>query len=158
MNFFDIVFAIIIIGFALLSFTRGSLRELLSTLGIVLGYFGAEKYHERYMEIALQYLPDFQQAKIVTYLTLFAAGVLAGIILSTIIRILLVASQRPAFPSRILGMMLGLLKGILICQAIYFVVDGNIPSYTDDLYNSFFTPWLLEFKNALNGINFAFMN
>lgn len=158
MNFFDIVFAIIIVGFAILSFTRGSLRELLSTIGIVLGYFGAEKYHERYLDIALQYLPHFQQAKMITYLVIFAAGVLLGIVLSSVVRLLLVTSQRPAFPSRILGMLLGLVKGILICLAVYFIVDGYIPSYADDLYNSFFTPWLLEFKNVMNGINFAFIS
>ncbi len=154
MNFFDIVFSVVTLGFVLLSFTRGSLRELLSTLGIVLGYFGAEGFHERYLSLTLQYVNDYGQAKIITYLAIFAAGIVAGTLLSAAIKILL-AAQRPNMSSRILGGMLGFIKGLLVCLVIFFIVEGYVPSYVDDLYNSFFTPWLQDIRNIVNGINLA---
>ncbi|MBT3225852.1 MAG: CvpA family protein [Deltaproteobacteria bacterium] len=154
MNFFDLVFSIFILFFFFLGFSRGSLKELLSTFGIIIGYFGAERFHERYMGITLQYIQDYSQAKVITYLAIFAIGLIIGFILSTLVR-MITASQRPNIPSRILASFLGLFKGVLICLAIYFVVEGYIPSYLDDLYNSAYTPWLQQFRKLINGINFA---
>lgn len=155
MNFFDLIFSILILIFIALGFSNGSLRELLSTLGIVIGYVGAEQFHERYLGITLQYIENYAQAKVITYLAILAIGLVIGIILSTIVRLMSSAGQRPAFPSRILGSMMGLIKGVLVCLAIFFVIEGYIPSYLDDLYNSSYTPWLQEFRKLINGINFA---
>lgn len=154
MNFFDLVFTILILVFIGLGFSNGSLRELLSTIGIVIGYVGAEQFHERYLGITLQYISNYGQAKVITYLAIFAAGLVVGIILSTLVR-LMSAGQRPNIPSRILAGLLGCAKGVLICLAIYFVIEGYVPSYLDDLYNSSYTPWLQEFRRLINGINFA---
>ncbi len=154
MNFFDLIFSILIIVFLLLSFSKGSLRELLSTIGIVIGYVAAEQFHERYLSITLQYIENYAQAKVITYLAIFAVGLIIGIILSTLVRLMSVG-QRPNIPSRILAGLMGLLKGVLVCLAIYFVVEGYIPSYMDDLYNSAYTPWFQQFRKLINGINFA---
>jgi len=157
MNFFDLIFSILILVFIALGFSNGSLRELLSTVGIIIGYVGAEQFHERYMGITLQYLDNYAQAKVITYLAIFAVGLVIGIILSTLVRLMSAAGQRPNLPSRILAALMGLLKGVLVCLAIYFVIEGYIPSYLDDLYNSTYTPWLQELRKLLNGINFAFI-
>ncbi len=127
---------------------------MLSTFGIVIGYFGAEQFHLRYLGITQQYIENDAQAKVVTYLAIFAVGLVVGIILSTLVR-LMSAGQRPNIPSRILAGLMGFAKGILVCLVIYFVIEGYIPSYLDDLYNSSYTPWLQEFRKLINGINFA---
>lgn len=155
MNFFDLIFSFLILIFIALGFSNGSLRELLATFGIVIGYFGAEQFHERYLGITMQYIENYSQAKVVTYLAIFAVGLVIGIILSTLVRMLSAAGQRPNLPSRILAALMGLVKGVLICLAIYFVIEGYVPSYLDDLYNSSYTPWLQEFRKLINGINFA---
>ena len=154
MNFFDLIFSILILVFLFISFSRGSLKEFLSTFGIVIGYLSAERFHERYLNITLQYIQDYAQAKIITYLAIFAVGLIIGMILTTLVR-LMTTNQRPNVPSRILAGFLGLLKGVLVCLAIYFVVEGYVPSYLDDLHNSAYTPWLQQFRNLINGINFA---
>jgi len=154
MNFFDLVFSILIFIFLFISFSRGSLKEFLSTFGFVIGYLSAERFHGRYMSITLQYVQDYDRAKIITYLAIFAVGLIIGIILTTLVR-LMTASQRPNIPSRILACFLGLLKGVLVCLAIYFVVEGYIPSYLDALHNSAYTPWLQQFKKLISGTNFA---
>ncbi|MBU2514817.1 CvpA family protein [bacterium] len=157
MNFFDIVFTLIVVFLTLLSASRGALREVLSTLGIVLGYYAAEKFYPNYMNLTLKYVNNISQAKIVTYFAIFVAFILAGIILSAIIKALL-SFKRPSFLSRLIGAIFGLTKGLLICLLIFFVVEGYIPSYLDDLYNSFYTPSLQNIRSFINGINLAFID
>ncbi len=157
MNFFDIIFTIILVVFVLLSTTRGLLRELLSTLGIVVGYFAAEQFYPQYMNFTLQYLSNTSQAKIVTYFAIFAICILAGIVLSTLVKVFL-SFKRPTIFSRLIGGCLGLIKWLLICLLIFFVVEGYVPSYMDDLYQSFYTPWLQNLRSFINGINLALID
>lgn len=157
MNFFDIVFSIIIITFFILSTSRGALREIISAFSIIFGYYAAERFHTKYMSITLKHLNDPSQAKIVTYLAIFAGSVLIGFLLSSLIKAM-ISFKRPTFLSRMIGGVLGLTKGLLICLLIYFVVEGYIPSYLDDLYNSFYTPWLQNIRGVINGINLAFID
>ena len=157
MNFFDIVFTLIIVVFFLFSFSRGSLRALLSAIGIGLGYLLADRFHERYVSITLQYLADHAQAKIVTYLALFAIGLIIGILLSAVVRVFF-SFQNPALPSRVLGGLLGILVGSLFCLLILFVVEQYLPSFADDLSASFYTPWLKNIEEIISGINFAFIS
>jgi hypothetical protein len=51
-----------------------------------------------------------------------------------------------------------LTKGLLICLLVFFIVEGYIPSYLDDLYNSFYSPWLQNIRHFINGINFALID
>jgi len=157
MNFFDLVFAIILIGFLVLSFTRGALREFLSTFGVVLGYLAAERFHESYLRITQQYIQDLNQARIITYLVIFAIGIVLGIILAAVFR-LFYASHRLSFSSRLLGGIFGFFKAISVCLVIFHIVDHHIPSFADDLSSSLFYPWLQELKSLLNGINLAFLD
>lgn len=158
MNFFDIIFTLIIVVFFLFSFSRGSLRALLSAVGVGLGYLLADRFHERYVSITLQYLSDYGQAKIVTYLALFVIGIIIGVLLSAVVRIFFTSFQNPALPSRILGGLLGILIGSLFCLLILFVVEQYLPSFADDLVASFYTPWLKTIEEIISGINFAFIS
>ncbi len=157
MNFFDIVFAVIIIFFVLLSSSRGSLPEFLSTLGIVAGYFAAERFHLKYINFSLQYMSNVSHAKAVTFFAIFIAFVVAGVILASIANVIF-SFKRPTYTSRFLGGLMGLLKGLLVCLLIFFIVEGYVPSYTDDLYNSAFSPWLRGLRNLINGINLALID
>lgn len=156
MNFFDIVFTLIIGFFVVLSTSRGALREILSTLGILVGYVAAERFHPKYMDITMRYLADVSQAKIVTYFAIFAGCILIGLILSTLVKAFF-SFKRPTIISRSIGGLLGLTKALLICLLIFFTVEGYIPSFMDDLYNSLYTPWLQNLRSLINGINLAFI-
>ncbi len=157
MNFFDIIFSLILVIFILLSTSKGAFREIMSTLGIVLGYYCAERFHPRYMSFTLEYISNDTQARIVTYFAIFAAFVLAGLILSSLIKAF-ISFKRPSFLSRLIGALLGLIKGMLICLLIFFIVEGYISSYVDDLYNSLYAPWLQNLRSFINGIKFAFID
>lgn len=154
MNFFDILFSVVLIFFLILSISRGGLREFVSTASIVFGYYAAEKFHPKYMSTTLNYLNNVSQAKIVTYFAIFAAVILAGIVLSSLIKVM-ISFKRPTFLSRMVGGIFGLIKGLLICLLVFFIVEGYLPSYLDDLYHSFYTPWLQNIRHLINGINFA---
>ncbi|MCG8333638.1 MAG: CvpA family protein [Proteobacteria bacterium] len=157
MNFFDIVFSIVVLVFVVISSSRGALREIISTFSIVFGYYAAERFHQKYMSITLNYLSNNSQAKIVTYFAIFAIVILAGFLLSTLIKAL-ISFKRPTVFSRTIGGLLGLTKGMLVCLLVFFIVEGYIPSYLDDLYNSFYAPWLQNIRGFINGINFALID
>ena len=157
MNFFDIIFTLILVFFILLSASKGAFREFISTLGIVLGYYFAERLHPQYMNLTLNYISNESQARIVTYFAIFVIFILGGIILSNIVKAF-ISFKRPTFLSRLIGALLGLTKGLLICLLIFFIVEGYIASYLDDLYNSFYTPWLQNLRGFINGIKFALID
>jgi membrane protein required for colicin V production len=157
MNFFDIIFSLIIIIFIFLGASKGAFREFISTLGIILGYYAAERFHTRYMGFTLEYVSNDAQARVVTYFAIFAAFVLAGIILSSLVKAF-ISFKRPTLLSRVFGALLGLTKALLICLLIFFIVEGYISSYLDDLYNSLYTPWLQNLRSLVNGIKFAFID
>ncbi len=156
MNFFDLVFSLLIVGFLLFGFFKGSLRAIFSTLGLAIGYIGAERFYLQYKSITQQYIENSDQAEIITYLTILAAGIVIGMALSTLVGVLLVF-QRPSFYSRILGGILGLMKGVLICLLIFSLIY-YFPAFSDDLNASLFSPWFLEFKDWMNGIIFALIS
>lgn len=157
MNFFDLIFSIIIIGFFLLSFARGSFKELFSTIGAVAGYLAAENFTGKYISIASQFIQDYDRAFLVTYIVIFILGLVLGAILSTFFK-LFYSSQPANLPSRILGGLLGLVKAAVVIMVIFFIVRGYIPSFADDLAQSAYTPWLKSFHNLLSGMNLAFLD
>ncbi|MCP4298521.1 MAG: CvpA family protein [Proteobacteria bacterium] len=148
MNFFDIIFSILLIFFVIHSLILGTFKTLLTTIGLVGGYYAAEYGYEKYSGFALQYLNDINQARTLTYIGLFLFGALLGKILSAILRTILAIAQ-PSLLSRGIGAILGFVKGICICLVIFFVVNEYVPSFVDDLNRSLFTPWFLEIKQSL---------
>jgi membrane protein required for colicin V production len=155
MNFFDLIFSVILIGFLVISFFRGFFKELLSSLGVVAGYLAAEAFHERYWHLVQPILQNVDQAKMITYFGIFAIGNLLGGLLSIFFRLFYPGGQ-PSFFSRIPGGFLGLLKATVICLVIFHIVMQYIPSFSDDLQASFFFPWFLYLKNLAGGINLAY--
>jgi uncharacterized membrane protein required for colicin V production len=156
MNFFDLIFAIILVSFLVISFFRGSLREFLSTFSVAGGYLAAEAFHQRYLYLVQPIVQNPHQAKMVTYLGIFAIGILLGVSLSIFFR-LFYASGQLSFSSRVLGGFFGLVKATAVCLIIFHLVIHHIPSFADDLQASFFFPWLLNLKNLADGINLAFL-
>ena len=103
MNFFDLIFSIILIGFFIFSFARGSFKELFSTLGAVGGYLAAENFTDKYISVALQFMQDSGRARLVTYLVIFALGLIVGALLSAFFK-LFYSSQPASLPSRMLSL------------------------------------------------------
>lgn len=154
MNFFDIIFSLLLIAFVIHSLMLGTFKTLLTTIGLVGGFLAAEYGYEKYSGFALQYLNDLNQARTLTYIGLFLFGVILGKLFSVIIRNIL-SVGKPSLLSRSIGGILGFTKGICLCLVIFFVVNEYVPSFVDDLKQSLYHPWFLKLKQSLSGTIFA---
>jgi len=154
MNFFDIIFTIILIVVLILGLRNGVLKEFLSLLGAVAGYMAAEKYHVSLTNYVSPYINNPGYAKLTTYLTLFITGLVLGYLLSRLSNVLS-SANKPVLLSRIVGVGFGVIKGLLIIFVILYIVRNNFNvNLGDDLSRSFFNIPILKIKNIVHAILF----
>ena len=150
MNFFDIIFIVIIIVLFIFAIRKGALRELLSVLGCFAGYVAAEKYFMSYYHHLLPYISNQLFAKITTYISLFLLGLIIGGILSWLAKAML-SNRPPIFLSRIVASGFSIAKSILIAFVIIFTVQTSFQNMLgDDLIRSFVFPTLLKIKGFVS--------
>jgi len=154
MNFFDLLFTIVLIIILIFALKNGAIKELISSLGIVGGYFFAENYYLEYTSITAKYISPSELAESVAYGGMFIASVFAAFILSIFVS-LFIRSSRTSGVSRLFGLIFGAIKGVTICLLIVVIVNQFIPSFVDDLENSRFTPRLLQLREYVSGLNIA---
>ena len=154
MNFFDIVFTVLLIGYVLHSLLLGTAKTILTTLGLLGGFLAAENGFANHSSFAMRYTNDINLAETLTYIGIFIFVALLGKLFSIIVTILF-SVNRPSWSSRLLGGILGSVKGLCWCLVVMFVVYALVPSFVDDLNRSLYTPWFLELKQLLSGIKFA---
>ena len=139
-NLFDVVFLVILVGFTLLGTVRGALKEGLSLIGLLLGYWAALSFHEEAGEALEPIVQDGDLARVLSFLLILGAGYLLGTFLGG-------ATDNMATRSGGMGMALvaaaiGLLKGLIICMALLWVVNAFIPPFQDELWASAGAPYL----------------
>ena len=154
MNFFDLFFILILIIVLVFALKNGAIKELISSLGIVGGFLFAENYYLEYSGITVQYISPSELAESVTYGTMFIASIISAFILSVFIGII-IRGIHTSGASRFIGLILGAIKGVTICLLIVVIVNQFIPSFADDLETSRFTPWLLQLREYMSGLNIA---
>ena len=154
MNFFDLFFVIVL--FITLSFAlkHGAIKEFISSIGIVGGFLFAEKYYLEYSGITAKYVSPSELAEAITYGGIFIALFIAAFVLSMFLG-LFIGNARKSGASRLIGLIFGVVKGATICLMIVVIVNQFIPSFADDLESSRFTPWLLQLREYVSGLNIA---
>lgn len=134
-NLFDVIFAIVVVAFTLLSLLRGVLRELLVLLGLV-GGFLAGTHYARALAVQLNpLLQDRGAAELLAFVLLMVAGYLVGVFLASFSDLL--RRDREGCVGHIAGGVLGFAKGVTISLALYWVVMTYIPSFQDEMAGSF---------------------
>ena len=134
LNILDIVFLGLIASFTLISIMRGALKELLSLVGLVGGFFLA---HWFYPQLSLQldpFLPDPALAELISYLAILLAGYFAGVFLGGLGEAF--RPQHGALLNRTAGGIIGALKGTTISLVLYWLILSYIPPFQDELGDS----------------------
>jgi len=130
----DIIFVGLIVSFALISAMRGAVKELLSLVGLIGGFFLANWF---YRDISGQLggvLPDPALAELISYLAIFLVGYFVGIFLSG-----LGEAFRPHqhdLLNRGAGVLIGAVKGVTISLVLYWVINSYFPPFQDELGES----------------------
>lgn len=113
---------------------RGAVKELLSLLGLAIGFFVATWYYLDLAKILAGIIPDKDLAELLSYLVILLGGYFLGMFLSGM------GNLFPAGPgnilNRILGAFIGLSKGALISMALFWLIKSYIKPLQDELVSS----------------------
>lgn len=141
MTGFDLV-VLTIIGITIaLGLWKGLAVQLFGMAGLIAGYILSVKY---YMNIA-KLLPDINQgtAKIAGFLSIFIASIIAAFFLGRLLERLLKLAGL-GWANRLLGGVLGFIKGTLIVSVILVVLVAFLSSDSPTIKQSVTVPYLVS--------------
>ena len=133
-NVLDVVFIGLIACFMLLSIMRGAIRELLSLLGLIAGFFLANWFYIDLGEVLGGILPDPALAQVLGYLIILVAGYLGGMFFTGLAEAF--KSNHGDLINRGLGGLIGVLKGVTVSLVLYWMIKFYIPPFQDELGES----------------------
>lgn len=150
-NLFDVVFAIILVAFTLLSYLRGAVQELLGLIGLAAGFYAAIRYAADLAERLRPLLPDDNAAELLSFVLIMMMGYFAGVFLSGFSDRM---HRAPASSvSRVLGALIGLAKGATVSLALHWVIQIYIPAFQDEMAQSRIGGWLAGMLGYLDRID-----
>ena len=117
MNFIDVIIIIIVVIFCIKGFLRGFLKELFSVLIIVLGLVGAFLFY-RVLDTVMSVLIENEDLSLILSFAAIFIGItiLLVIVRNTLIRFTDTLNFSDA--DHVLGVVIGLFKGVLVCGAV----------------------------------------
>ncbi|MBA4371790.1 MAG: hypothetical protein C0402_02885 [Thermodesulfovibrio sp.] len=146
MTGFDIVVLSVIGITVALGLWKGLVIQIFGLAGLISGYILSVRY---YLSVA-RLLPDISQgtAKIAGFLVIFIASIIAAFILGRLLEKLMKLAGL-GWANRLLGGVLGLLKGTLIVSVILVVLVAFLPSDSGILKQSVTVPYLVSVTRLL---------
>ena len=150
-NFFDLVLIFICLAFALFSYMRGALKELASLIGLGAGYVAATRFHGEMGDMLVPIVRDEDLAYLLSYLMILALGYLVGSFVSGFGD--LMRRTPPGLGNSFAGAFVGLLKGLVICMALVWVIDAYITPFQDEMAESSTAPYFERIMDLLAEYN-----
>lgn len=147
-NLFDLVLLVVLAAFALLSSMRGALKEFITLVGLAVGYWAGVRHFDTLGAAIEPIVQDASLAELLAFLILIALGYLVGTFLSGLSD--LARPGAPSLPDRVIGTVVGLGKGVIICLALYWIIVAYITPFQDEVANSFSAPYLERLLAALD--------
>ena len=122
MNMPDILFGIILLLFTINGFRRGLLKEIARLTGLFLGCLIGTKYHDKLIPFLEQYLMNEQIIQIISFFIIFLISVVTINFISLSIQKIFELIYL-GWLNKLLGSLLGFLKGLIIISIIIFCMD-----------------------------------
>ena len=138
-NLFDLVFLVILAGFGLIGTMRGVLKEALSLLGLAAGFWAGLRFHADAGSALVPIVRDDNLAELLAFLLMLAAGYLVGTFLGGMRDN---AARSRGTVDYAGSLVLGLLKGLVVCLSLYWVVDNYVPQFQGPLGDAMSAPRL----------------
>lgn len=144
----DGVIAIVILGSTIYSLIKGFIKELFLIVAIVVGVLVATKFYPVARDFFLPWLHNLTISTLVGFLLVFFLIAVVFVIIGNIVS-KLVYILKMGFLDRILGGVLGVLKGILICGIGCMLILAFIPKGEDLLKDSVLAPRILSLTSRI---------
>lgn len=144
----DIVLGVVIGGCIIWGFLKGGIREIFGILGIIIGIFGASRLYTRFATVLP--ISNWAVAKAVSFIIVFVVIALLlyfiGFLIYKLMHLL-----RVGFLDRILGLVLGAIKGSLLAGVICFFIT-LFPQGDNIVHNSKIAPIVFKELRILRGL------
>ena len=145
---FDWFLLVVIVVSTVAAFQRGFIRVLLSVGGLVAGIIVASW---EYLQLALtlhHWILNFEVAEIVSFLLILVLVMVVFSLISKLVR-KTVHAIGLGFVDRVLGALLGLIRGLLLGVAAMMAVTAFVPDATS-VQNSQLAPYFLSGVHAVS--------
>ena len=149
MNFIDVIIIIVVVIFCIKGFLRGFLKELFSVLIIVVGLIGAFLFYRALNGVMNTLIENGDLSLILSFAAIFVGiTILLVIIRNTLLRF--VDTLNFFDIDHVLGVVIGLFKGILICgAALIFLYNHPVLNLDRAIGRSTLFPLLARVFTAL---------
>ncbi|MGJ3495134.1 Pur regulon 18 kDa protein [Piscirickettsia salmonis] len=143
LNWVDIVLLAIVGISTVLSLARGFVRELLSLLVWAGAFLGAMRYAPQFADRFHYFskLPSVQYA--ISYICIFLAILLLGMLIAAIL-VRLVQKSELDLTDRLLGVIFGAARGLLLVMLIVFAVNATDFAKQSDWLGARLVPYLTQ--------------
>ena len=148
-NLFDLILLVICLAFALFSYMRGALRELPSLIGLGVGYLAAHRFYADLSDLLEPIVRDRSLTELLSFILIIALGYLVGTFVSGFGDML--RRKPPGIINSLGGAAIGLMKGLVISLAVFWVIDAYIVVFQDELAESLSAPFLAQLMDILAG-------
>jgi membrane protein required for colicin V production len=113
---FDIILLIILLVSLILGLVKGFVRQIVGLAAVVVGLLLAVRYYHRFSGIFGGAFASEKWAHLIAFVIIFVVVLLVGALLSFLLKKLICGPLR--FVDHVLGGVLGLVQGVLICGVI----------------------------------------
>jgi membrane protein required for colicin V production len=148
MNALDIVIGVVLVFSLVRGIFRGLIEELSSIIGVAGGLYGAVTYYPDASRLLGRWISNTHYASILGFLLIFTLVVILVGILGVIIKYLMnIASL--GWSDRVLGALVGGLKGVLIISVLLLSLTAFLPKGTPVLKDSLLAPHATKISETL---------
>ncbi len=127
MNPFDMVVVVILVYFLITGLLRGSIREVTSIAALLGGFYFAYLYYESFATVFSAFTEAAYVREIASFVVLFGVFAIAVILIGTLLRSL-VKLVFLGFADRVLGVVIGGVKAIIVVSVLHFLALTFLPS------------------------------
>ena len=154
MNFIDLIFTLILLGYLAMGAKKGMIIELLKLLGFFVAYLVAEVYYAQIAQLLAQLITHDNYAKAVGYGLVLLVGFIISFLLSYLSKLLFLVHALP-LKFRIVGAIFGFMRGIVVCLIVFFFITQVFSAYLDELEDSRYYLLLQSIREMIVGFNIA---
>jgi len=149
MNWLDIVIVLVVIGFVITAYMAGLIREVVTLVAAVAGIVVAGLLYDNLAADVLVFMDDADAAEAISFLILAGAvylfGQIVAIMLSKMASLLMLG-----WANRAGGAVFGVLKGLLVVQALLIILAAYPSLHLDDaVAGSELAPYFLDDVDVL---------
>jgi|GEM_PF-746778 len=146
-NYLDIVFIIIISAFSIYGLIRGFVKEIVSIISIVLGFYIALYWYEE----AARYLAGFKNQNLQNILGFILVFIVASLIVSLLGKLVSLALKGIELGciNYLLGLVIGFFKGVFVVCVFLLVLVYSQPYSNKVLAESQLTPAIISLTKTI---------